>query len=141
MDFRQILDTICTSLYQYGSTFLLVLKLLARLNASHRQARDRDSRIISTMRPSSTTRCLRAFLQFTNVQCSAPARRYYGSVSSVTSRSTNQSAIPASIPRNLVFQQAIEATEPRISWTREEIQQIYDTPLIELAFAAVSSPH
>jgi biotin synthase len=62
-------------------------------------------------------------------------------VSSVTGGLSIESVIPTSIPRNSVFQQAIEATEPRTNWTREEIQQIYDTPLIELAFAAVSSPH
>jgi biotin synthase len=37
-----------------------------------------------------------------------------------------------------VFQQATEAKTPRMNWTREEIKQIYDTPLMELAFAAVS---
>jgi hypothetical protein len=93
------------------------------------------------MRPSSTTRCLRAVLQSTNARCSAPAQRCYGSVSSVTSGPAIGSAIPTSIPRNSVFQQAIEATELRTNWTKKEIQQIYDTPLIELAFAAVSSPH
>lgn len=36
-----------------------------------------------------------------------------------------------------VFQTAVEATSPRINWTREEIKEIYDMPLMELAFAAV----
>lgn len=86
------------------------------------------------------TRCLRAVLQFTSVQGNALARRCYGSVSTVTNGPSMQSATPTSIPRDSVFQEAIEATEPRTNWTRDEIQQIYHTPLIELAFAAVSFP-
>jgi hypothetical protein len=43
----------------------------------------------------------------------------------------------ASTPRKSVFQQAIESNMPRTNWTREEIKEIYDMPLMELAFAAV----
>jgi len=36
------------------------------------------------------------------------------------------------------FQNALQATLPRITWTREEITEVYNTPLVELSFAAVS---
>ncbi|RWA06742.1 hypothetical protein EKO27_g8370 [Xylaria grammica] len=34
------------------------------------------------------------------------------------------------------FQQAIDASSPRTTWTRDEISQIYNQPLMELAYAA-----
>jgi biotin synthase len=37
-----------------------------------------------------------------------------------------------------VFQDAVEATLPRTSWTKEQISDIYNTSLIELTYAAVS---
>lgn len=36
-----------------------------------------------------------------------------------------------------VFQQALHAVSPRTDWTREQISEIYNTPLMELAFASV----
>jgi biotin synthase len=33
---------------------------------------------------------------------------------------------------------AVRASGPRMTWTKEEIAQIYNTPLIELQYAAVS---
>jgi biotin synthase len=36
-----------------------------------------------------------------------------------------------------VFDQAVNARLPRNNWTKEEISQIHQRPLIELAFAAV----
>jgi len=36
-----------------------------------------------------------------------------------------------------VFEQAVNAAGPRNNWTKEEISQIHQTPLMELAFAAV----
>jgi biotin synthase len=41
-------------------------------------------------------------------------------------------------PQSSVFEDALAASSPRTSWTKEEIKQIYDTPLMKLAFAAVS---
>ncbi|KUI58699.1 Biotin synthase, mitochondrial [Cytospora mali] len=35
-----------------------------------------------------------------------------------------------------VFQEALHATSPRTDWTREQISEIYNQPLMELAFAA-----
>jgi biotin synthase len=56
--------------------------------------------------------------------------RKYGTVSSVSAAPTPQSA---------VFERALEANAPRNNWTKEEIKEIYDTPLIKLAFASVCS--
>jgi biotin synthase len=41
-------------------------------------------------------------------------------------------------PQSSAFQNAVEATAPRNNWTKEEIKEIYETPLMKLAFAAVS---
>jgi biotin synthase len=54
--------------------------------------------------------------------------RKYGTVSSVSGRPT---------PQSTVFDRALEANIPRNNWTKEEIKEIYDTPLMKLAFAAV----
>lgn len=37
------------------------------------------------------------------------------------------------------LQSAVNATAPRYDWTRDEIRQIYNTPLMELAHQSVSS--
>ncbi|ORY19004.1 hypothetical protein BCR34DRAFT_621180 [Clohesyomyces aquaticus] len=39
---------------------------------------------------------------------------------------------------NSVFEDAVQATAPRTNWTREEIASIYNTPLIELSYAAAT---
>jgi biotin synthase len=36
------------------------------------------------------------------------------------------------------LQNAMNQTAPRTNWTKEEITEIYETPLMELTFAAVS---
>jgi hypothetical protein len=38
------------------------------------------------------------------------------------------------------FEKALTATAPRHNWTKEEIKEIYDTPLMKLAHAAVGLP-
>lgn len=63
--------------------------------------------------------------------------RNYGTVSDAPNDPT---ALGLSSSKS-VFQQAIEAKGPRTNWTKEEIKQIHDMPLMELAFAAVSNPH
>ncbi|KZF21434.1 biotin synthase [Xylona heveae TC161] len=45
-------------------------------------------------------------------------------------------ATPASTPHVSVLQQALNADKPRNNWTKDEISSIYNTPLMELAFAA-----
>jgi hypothetical protein len=54
--------------------------------------------------------------------------RKYGTVSPVSAGPT---------PQSVVFERAVEANAPRNNWTKEEIKEIYDTPLMKLAFAAV----
>ncbi|KAE9367805.1 putative biotin synthase [Stipitochalara longipes BDJ] len=66
----------------------------------------------------------RALLQETRAQSLV---RKYGTVSSVTAGST---------PQSPVLDRALEANVPRTNWTKEEIKEIYDTPLMKLAFAA-----
>ena len=50
------------------------------------------------------------------------------------SMTTPPSAAPSS-----AMDEALAATGLRNTWTKEEIRQIYDTPLMKLAYAAVSS--
>jgi biotin synthase len=38
-----------------------------------------------------------------------------------------------------VLQKAMEADAPRTNWTKEEISAVYNTPLFELQYAAVSA--
>ena len=35
------------------------------------------------------------------------------------------------------LQDAVQATAPRTNWTREEISDLYNSPLMELSYAAV----
>lgn len=53
--------------------------------------------------------------------------------------------VAGSIPHNAppspkstsVFQDAVNATQPRNTWTKDEISQIHRVPLMELTYAAV----
>ena len=56
--------------------------------------------------------------------------RKYGTVSAFATQVTK----PAS-----TFDKALAASAPRNDWTKEEIKELYDTPLMNLAFAAVSN--
>lgn len=73
-------------------------------------------------RPQAIAAGFRGLLQESKPQF---ALRRYGTVTSATPPS--------------VFNTALEANAPRYNWTREEIKEIYDTPLMNLAFAAVRS--
>lgn len=66
--------------------------------------------------------------------------RYYSIVHDVprTAASLNQTSPPPQPQSQSVFDQAVNATGPRNDWTKEEISQIHQRPLMELAFAAVS---
>lgn len=46
-------------------------------------------------------------------------------------------AVPPVAAGSSVFKDAVNAKAPRTNWTREEISEIYNQPLMELAFAAV----
>jgi len=73
----------------------------------------------------------------------SPASRQY-LVSAPRALSTVQDApifntsLPVQATQSTPLQDAISASGPRMTWTKEEITQIYNTPLIELQYAAVS---
>ncbi|KAF2272971.1 putative biotin synthase [Westerdykella ornata] len=46
--------------------------------------------------------------------------------------------IPVIKPTSSVFQDAVQASGPRTNWTREEIAEVYNTPLMELTYASAS---
>jgi biotin synthase len=49
-----------------------------------------------------------------------------------------QRATPPAARKSSVFEDAVNATGTRTNWTREEIAEIYNTPLIKLTYAAAS---
>lgn len=57
--------------------------------------------------------------------------RAYGTVQSPPSAGSLPSRVP------IALQEATAASAPRTNWTREEVQQIYETPLTQLTYAAV----
>ncbi|KAF7591195.1 biotin synthase [Aspergillus hancockii] len=59
-------------------------------------------------------------------------RRSYGTVQSSPSAASIASRIP------IALQEATSATVPRTTWSREEVQQIYETPLNQLTYAAAA---
>ncbi|KAF7886425.1 hypothetical protein EAF00_010528 [Botryotinia globosa] len=58
----------------------------------------------------------------------------YGTVSSVPPQATENTVTS----QKDVYQEALNATEPRTNWTREEIKTVYDKPLMELCWGAGS---
>ncbi|KAG9783893.1 biotin synthase, partial [Aureobasidium melanogenum] len=68
--------------------------------------------------------------------------RYYSIVHDVprtaATGSLSQTPPPPQAQGQSVFEQAVNATGPRNNWTKEEISQIHQMPLMELAFAASS---
>lgn len=63
-------------------------------------------------------------------------RRSYGTVQATVPPAAGVAPSPlARLPSAL--QDATAATAPRTNWTREEIQQIYDSPLSQLTYASV----
>lgn len=59
--------------------------------------------------------------------------RSYGTVQGAPSPASLSSRIP------LTLTDATGATAPRTTWTRDEVKQIYETPLNQLTYAAVSA--
>jgi len=53
-------------------------------------------------------------------------------------------AVPSNVPpppeplSSSVLREAVYATAPRYDWTKDEIRELYNTPLMELAFQSVS---
>ena len=60
--------------------------------------------------------------------------RSYGTVQGPPSVASIAGRVPS------VLVEATNATTPRITWTREEVSQIYNTPLNQLTYASVSQP-
>ncbi|BCR88898.1 biotin synthase [Aspergillus chevalieri] len=58
--------------------------------------------------------------------------RAYGTVQGPPSAGSLPSRIPSAL------QEATAASAPRTNWTREEVQQIYETPLSQLTYAAAA---
>ncbi|KAI1939662.1 biotin synthase [Ophidiomyces ophidiicola] len=63
-------------------------------------------------------------------------RRSYGTVQSTIIPPAASSPTPPLA--NSILQDAITATGPRMNWTREEIQKIYNTPLNQLTYASAT---
>lgn len=60
-------------------------------------------------------------------------RRSYGTVQNTILPAASVAPVHSSL------QDAVAATGPRMNWTKEEIQKIYDAPLNELTYASVST--
>jgi len=60
--------------------------------------------------------------------------RSYGTVQGPPSAASIAGRVPS------VLVEATNSTAPRITWTREEVSQIYNTPLNQLTYASVSRP-
>jgi len=54
--------------------------------------------------------------------------------------SLGQGPPPPPVGSSTAFDRALNATGPRSDWTKEEISEIHQKPLMELAFAAVRAP-
>ena len=48
--------------------------------------------------------------------------------------------VVGSVRLGKVLQEALKATAPRHNWTKNEIREIYNTPLMELAHQSVHTP-
>jgi biotin synthase len=70
-------------------------------------------------------------IQFSRTLPRAISIRSYGTVQSSHTAASFASKIPPAL------REATAATAPRTNWTRDEIQQIYETPLNQLTYAAV----
>lgn len=46
---------------------------------------------------------------------------------------------PTSVAGGNAVENAVNAKSPRYDWTKDEIREIYETPLMELAFHSVSA--
>jgi hypothetical protein len=77
-------------------------------------------------------------LAFTSARTPALVRPFSTVLDTPVDPST-QRATPPTL-RASVFEDALHAVAPRTNWTKEEIAQVYNTPLIELTHASVCPP-
>lgn len=78
----------------------------------------------------------------TRFACSGLQHRQYSVVQDLpqTAGSFAQSSVPPPPQQtSSVLEQAANAATPRNNWTKDEVTQIHQTPLMELAFAAVGA--
>ncbi|EQL38468.1 biotin synthase [Blastomyces dermatitidis ER-3] len=68
----------------------------------------------------------------------AGARSFLRLFTPITQTRAATSISPAAASTSTVLQDAIAAEAPRINWTRDEIRQIYETPLHQLTHAAAT---
>ena len=98
---------------------------LSQLQTNRSYYQSLSSQSLSTMRPiSPVPMAAGARVLFRESRVQHTIRRY-GTVS------------PFPLMRSSAFDNALAADSPRNTWAREEIKEIYDTPLMNLAFAAV----
>lgn len=99
--------------------------------------RPSNPRTMTTMELASMSRAVAR-----RVVSKASYARYYSIVHDVprTAAGLSPTPPPPQPQSRSVFEEAVNATGPRTNWTKDEITQIHQTPLMELAFAAVSQP-
>ena len=71
---------------------------------------------------------------------SARTQQFFRPFSTVLDTPINpqtQQVTPQIGRKSSVFENAVNAAGPRNNWTREEITEVYNTPLIKLTYAAV----
>lgn len=71
---------------------------------------------------------------------SAPIIRQFSTLVDDTFSQVSPSGAPPAPPqarKGSVLEDAVNAKAPRFDWTKDEIREIYNTPLMELAFQSV----
>jgi len=105
----------------YGPCWAPPRRHASRRPVSHPPARSMAYRALlrpALARPLTTTQLLRPFGTVVDAPVAAAAQQP---------------------PPSNVFESALQATGPRTSWTKAEITEIYNKPLIDLTYAAVSA--
>lgn len=75
-------------------------------------------------------------LRATAIRRTLPAARQFSTVLD-DAAITAAAAAPAASAGKSVLQDALNATRPRNTWSKAEITELYETPLMELVFASV----
>ena len=71
--------------------------------------------------------------------CSAAARPFSTVIDAPIPAASQHTPPAAPSSSGSVFSDAVQATAPRTTWTKEQISEVYNTPLIELTYGAVST--
>lgn len=111
---------------------------------------DRDSNCPDSNCPDSNNMAHRALLRPVRLAPSFPlarpclsAARPFSTVIDAPISPAEQRTPPAApaapSSSGSVFSDAVQATGPRTNWTKEQISEVYNTPLIELTYGAVST--